>query len=319
MTKKVPAIVKQIQKHKLLEIDYKTQKNISYSQLQTYTQCPHRWKLIYKDGIKVYKPSIHTVFGKAFHETVQNWLTVMYEVSGVEADKIDLPQYLHRKMLHHYLDEKKSNDGEHFSTKEELGEFLQDGILILQYIKKNRAAYFGKKGWHLVGVEIPLMIQPEDDYPGVLFKGYIDLVLYHEPTEEFYIFDIKTSTRGWSDKEKKDDIKQSQLILYKQFFHKQFGVDPEKVNIKFFIVKRKIWEESEFVQRRVQEYIPASGPIKTKKALTTMKEFITECFEPQGTIKDRVYAHNPGKDTCRFCPFSTQPRYCQYAGVEGAK
>lgn len=318
MSKKIPAIVKQIQKHKLLEIDYSKQKNISFSQLQTYTQCPHRWKTIYKDGVKVYKPSIHTVFGKAFHETVQNWLTVLYEVSGVEAEKIDLHQYLREKIMEHYLDEKKGNEGVHFSTKEELGEFYHDGTIILDYIKKNRAAYFGKKGWHLVGVEIPLMVPPLKDHPGILFKGFIDLVLYHEPTEEFYIFDIKTSTRGWSEKEKKDEIKPMQLILYKEYFSQQFGVSKDKINIKFFIVKRKIWEESEFVQRRVQEFIPTSGPIKTKKALGVIEEFIKECFEPDGKIKEKFYKHNPSKETCRFCPFNNQPRYCQYAGGEGA-
>jgi len=33
MAKKIPAIVKQIQKHKLQEINYAYQKNISFSQL----------------------------------------------------------------------------------------------------------------------------------------------------------------------------------------------------------------------------------------------------------------------------------------------
>jgi hypothetical protein len=77
-------------------------------------------------------------------------------------------------------------------------------------------------------------------------------------------------------------MKQSQLILYKNFFNKQFGIDPDKIHIKFFIVKRKIWEQSDFVQKRVQEFIPASGPIKTKKAVGKMEEFINECFEPAG-------------------------------------
>ncbi len=83
-------------------------KNISYSQMQVYDQCPHRWKLTYKDKIKVYKPSIHTVFGKAFHETVQDWLTTLYEVSGVAADAIDLENKLYEGLIFHYSDEKKN-------------------------------------------------------------------------------------------------------------------------------------------------------------------------------------------------------------------
>ena len=135
--------------------------------MQVYDQCPHRWKLTYKDKIKVYKPSIHTVFGKAFHETVQDWLTTLYEVSGVAADAMDLEDKLYEGLIFHYSDEKKNNNDEHFVTAKDLEEFYQDGCTILKYIKKNRAAYFGKQGWHLVGVEIPLMIQPIEDHPGV--------------------------------------------------------------------------------------------------------------------------------------------------------
>jgi hypothetical protein len=74
----------------------------------------------------------------------------------------------------------------------------------------------------------------------------LDVVLYHEPTNSFKIIDIKTSTKGWSDYEKKDETKQFQLILYKHFFAKQFGVEIDKIDIEFFIVKRKIWAESPY-------------------------------------------------------------------------
>ena len=292
------------------------EKTISYSQFAMWSTCPHKWKLNYIDRIRMGGPSIHTVFGKAFHETVQDWLTTVYEVSGVAADAMDLEGMLHEKMIFHYSDEKKNNNDEHFVTSQDLQEFYEDGCTILKYIKKNRAAYFGRQGWHLVGVEIPLMIEPKESHPGVLFKGFIDLVLYHEPTDEFHIFDIKTSTRGWGDKEKKDEMKQSQLILYKNFFNKQFGIDPEKIHIKFFIVKRKIWEQSDFVQKRVQEFIPASGPIKTKKAVNKMEQFITECFQPTGEIVERVYPRTPSASACKFCPFYEQPRYCEHAGAK---
>ena len=109
---KLPKVIKQIREHKLLEIDKETQKNISYSQMQVYDQCPHRWKLTYKDKIKVYKPSIHTVFGKGFHETVQDWLTTLYEVSGVAADAMELEDKLYEGLIFHYSDEKKNNEGE---------------------------------------------------------------------------------------------------------------------------------------------------------------------------------------------------------------
>jgi hypothetical protein len=48
------------------------------------------------------------------------------------------------------------------------------------------------------------------------------LFLYNETLNRFKIIDIKTSTKGWDDKTKKDETKQMQLILYKKFFSQQF-------------------------------------------------------------------------------------------------
>ena len=38
------------------------QKNISYSQYSMWKKCPKQWALQYRDGHKIYKPSVHTVF-----------------------------------------------------------------------------------------------------------------------------------------------------------------------------------------------------------------------------------------------------------------
>jgi RecB family exonuclease len=43
--------------------------------------------------------------------------------------------------------------------------------------------------------------------------GYLDVVLYHEPSNTFKIIDIKTSTKGWNKYTKKDESKQFQLVL----------------------------------------------------------------------------------------------------------
>jgi alpha-L-arabinofuranosidase len=265
---------------------------------------------VYRQGHKVYRPTIHTVFGTAFHETVQNWLTVMYEVSGAEADKINLHEYLYDKLKFHYINELKNVDNTHFSTKEELADFLEDGIQILDFIRKNRSAYFSIKGWYLVGIEIPILITPEPEYPNTLYKGFLDLVLYNEKTDSFYIYDIKTSTRGWTDKEKKDEVKPMQLIYYKEYFSRQFGVPQDKINVEFFIVKRKLWEQSEFVQKRVQQWVPPSGPIKTKKALAAISDFITTCFNQDGTLKETQKEKKPSDTACRFCPFKDRADLC---------
>ena len=90
MPKKTPSIVKEIQSHKPLEINYAFQKNVSFSQYSMWKSCPKKWSLQYRDGHKKFSSSIHSVFGTAFHETLQHYLKVMYEESGVAADKEDI-------------------------------------------------------------------------------------------------------------------------------------------------------------------------------------------------------------------------------------
>ena len=89
MAKKVPSIVKEIRNNPPSPINYAYQKNISYSQMSIFRGCPHRWKLQYKDKIKRFTSSIHTVFGTAMHETLQMYLDVMYAESGAAADRLD--------------------------------------------------------------------------------------------------------------------------------------------------------------------------------------------------------------------------------------
>jgi len=42
--------------------------------------------------------------------------------------------------------------------------------------------------------------------------------------------------------QKADKIKASQLVLYKEYFAKQYGFDVDKIDILYFIVKRKLIE-----------------------------------------------------------------------------
>jgi hypothetical protein len=125
--------------------------------------------------------------------------------------------------------------------------------------------------------------------------------MYHEPTNTIKIIDIKTSGRGWSDKEKKNETKQFQLILYKHFFSTQFNFPIDNIEIEYFIVKRKIPEESDFPIKRIQIFKPASGKTKVKKAVTAMNEFIEKSFSQTG-YKQTSHEYNVG-DGCRWCPF----------------
>ena len=139
--------------------------------------------------------------------------------------------------------------------------------------------------------------------------GYLDVVTYHEATETFKIIDIKTSTKGWNDYTKKDESKQFQLILYKQYFADQFNIPVENIEVEFFIVKRKIWEDSEFPIKRIQIFQPPSGKNKTGKALKAVDNFINEAFDSNG-MKEKDYKPNGSKWNCTFCPYLGDNKLC---------
>jgi len=278
--------------------------------MSMYRQCPHKWALMYKEGHKKFTSSIHTVFGTAMHEAMQHYLDVMYDKSVAAADRIDLIEYFNEAYIEEYKKQMKANNGEHFSSAVEMREFYEDGVTILDYFKKKRGSYFSKRKTHLVGCELPLVIPPMPSHPNTLYMGYLDVVLYNENTEKFTIIDIKTSTRGWTSKNKKDEEKQYQLLLYKKFFAEQYNIPIENIDIEFFIVKRKLYENLDFAQKRIQLFQPAAGKIKLKRATTAINDFIKECFSTKGDILERPYDKNPSKWNCGFCPYKEDKELC---------
>jgi hypothetical protein len=311
MKKKLIEIEKKIKNTVLPVIDYSYQKSVSYSQYSIYKQCPHRWSLEYIYKHKIYKPNINLVFGTAFHETIQDYITIMYNESGAAADRIDLIELFQSKFSEIYSKEYKKV-GSHFSSPVEMGEFFEDASLILQFIKKNRNKLFTIRKVRLLGIEIPLLINVANN---IFLKGFIDFVLYDEDLDKIYIYDIKTSTRGWSDSEKKDDNKIAQILLYKEYFSKQFETDIDKIEVEYFIVRRKIYEQSEYNIPRTQHFKPASGKTKRKQAVNNFQAFIKDCFDESGKPQIKSYIKNVGESSCKWCPYKDSPDVCDKVAV----
>ena len=282
--------------------------NVSYSQYNLWSQCPYRWKLLYIDGLREFTDSIHTMFGTSMHEVLQFYLHIMYTKSIKEADSIDVEDLLRQRMQHHYERIMKQNGGEAFCTENDMVEFFQDGCDILDWFKRRRAQYFSKKGYELVGIETELNYKMKGN---VVFKGYIDLVVHDTIRDKYIVYDIKTSTKGWNKYQKKDKNKTDQLLLYKQFYSAQMDIPIEKIEVEFFIVKRKLWENVDFPQKRVQKVIPASGKPSINRVLTNLNNFLEECFDDKGEyLQNTIYRKEPSQKNCRYCEFKSKPEIC---------
>ena len=302
---KIPNEIKHIVEYQAPEIDWRYQKLISYSQFSIYKTCSWRWHLQYREKHKVFTDNIHNIFGTAIHEAIQHYLTVMYKVSTAAADREDIVGMFENRYRELYKEKYKKNNNKHLSTAQEMREFYEDGVDILEYFKKNKTKYFSKRGYHLVGCEVPIHIIPNQDLNHVIYQGHLDVVLYHEPTQTHEIIDIKTSTRGWSDYEKKDELKPSQVVLYKKYYSQQYKVPEDKISVVYFILKRKIPSESKYTISRIQEFKPSSGKIKMGKVSQSFNSFIEECFG-----KEIAPQPNPSASNCRFCPFSKDTKLC---------
>ena len=286
-------------------------KKISYSQYSQYVVCPWKWKLNYIDNLREFKGNLHTIFGSAMHDVLQTYLTVMYNDTIKIADALPLDEMLLYRMKQYYIEVMKSNGGEVLCEQSEMQEFYEHGLAILDWFKKKRGSYFSKKGYELVGIEVPIKCELDD---GVTFIGFMDVVIKDTTRDRYKIIDIKTSTMGWNKYMKADKNKTDQLLLYKQFYGKQNDIPLDKIDVEFFIVKRKLYEKVDFPQRRIQTFTPANGTPSINKVLTKLKGFITEAFISGNHNKEHLYIKNPSKKNCRFCEFN-QTEYCD-AGIK---
>jgi len=271
-------ILENIKNTQVPEMDWDTEKNISYTQLSAWTECPHRWKQMYIDKIKQ-PPSIHLSFGTAMHETLQEYMELMYNKGQQHSDEFDAHSDFQERFTRLYKEDAEKK-GENFATKEELIEFTNDGLEIIDFFLRHRQEHFQKHGWKLVGIEMPILIPPHEDYPNVKLMGKLDLVMFDEKLHKIVIWDIKTSTRGWGKYDKENKLKTSQMVMYKKYFSEQYDVPVENIDVRYFIVKRKIPENPRYqiMKSRIQKFEPSSGKTTQNKMVKNIKSFIEDVF-----------------------------------------
>ncbi len=288
-----------------------TDTKVSYSQYTQYANCPHQWKLNYMDGNRSFDPSIHLVFGTAMHETLQHWLDVMYNKSVSEANELELGTILYNHMLAEYK-VMYENCGFHFSDNSEMKEFLEDGINILNFVIKNRVDYFNTRQLKLVGIELPIYSKAMESH-NVYMRGFLDLVFEDTYQNKLFIWDIKTSTRGWNKWQKADKTKTAQLVLYKKFLSEQYGYPIDRIDVKYFIVKRKLSEGMMYAQKRVQMFSPANGSVTLNNITKSFESFIRNCFNEDGSYRvDSEFPAMKGKNNknCKWCPYKNDYENC---------
>ena len=302
MSKKLKNPAK-LKKPLLQEINFSTQKVVSYSQYSNYAQCAHKWYLTSVEKKKS-PPNIHMVFGTSMHFVLQEYLKQVYAISGTAADKMDWIDIFENKFQEEYKLQYAQNNHIHFSSAEEMEEFYDDGVAIIEWFRKHRKEYFTTRNCYLIGCEIPLQVEVKKN---ILFVGYIDLVLYDVDLDKIIIYDFKTSTKGWNKWNKADDTKLSQILMYKKYFSELYEFPIEKIGVEFLILKRKaIADEWHEFPKRIQVVRPVDGKIKIKKAISNFTEFLDNSFDDEGKPLIKEHIKNISK-LCNYCIFNNTP------------
>jgi hypothetical protein len=317
--------------------EVKKLKSVSFSQYSKWLKCPMEWKLSYIDKLAPYEASIHTTFGTAIHAALQEYLRLLYTVDTKSADEFDAlglfkKEYeeglkdlkiatdeqiaiIEEKMKDQVLtDEQRTDllkeelDALGLITKSVVAEFENDGKVILDHVLGHsiRAKHFPSKKYELVGIELPLEIPLRGGT--IMYKGFLDIVLRDKDTKKILILDFKTSTNGWNKYQKADRTKIDQLLLYKRFYNQMFKIPMSDIEVEFFVVKRKLYEDVAFPQQRIQRISPPDGKMSMKEVETSFLQFINEGFDAAGEYnKETVFLKNPGKGkkNCKWCQFKT--------------
>ena len=302
-------ILENVQSTVVPEMDWDKYKMVSYTQFSAWSECPHKWKLMYIDKMRQ-PPNIHLAFGSAMHETLQEYLNLMYNKSIKAADEFPIYEDFQERFMKMYGDYKEQI-GDNFATKKDLTEFVNDGLNIIEFFLQRRQMHFSKRGTRLLGVEMPILTPHHEKHPNIMLYGKLDLVFYDEDLQKVSIWDIKTSTKGWTKWDKENKTKTAQMVLYKRYFAEQYNVPVESIDCKYFIVKRKIPKNPKYpaMASRIQTFEPSSGKTTMNRVTRQLHEFIDDCFE-NDMYKQKEYTKLPSDKNCRWCPFNDKPEFC---------
>jgi len=279
---------------------------VSFSQYNVWTTCPKQWKIAYADGLRSSEPNIHLIFGTALHVTIQKYLEVYYLETEKAANDLNLNNILLNSMVEDIEARKNEHLGD-FVSQAELLEYYQDGVLILDWFKKHRSKYFNKKGFELIGIELPLELELQ---PGLKFVGKLDFVLKDTRDNSIKITDFKKSYRGWKKSEKDNPTKRGQLQLYKQFYSEMYNVPTKSIDVEFMILKQKIFNYGDYPAKRIQVFSPPSSDITLKKVKAQFMNFVDTVFKDGEINREIDYPAKPTKKNCQYCPFRNNKDLC---------
>lgn len=279
----------------------KEELRVSFSQVSTYRQCPHKWYLNY---LLKYPGDVseELIFGSSVHAVIEELLTNklmqrLYEANPEGTIKDIFKSALKDELIKitdlNFLQKFKANN---------LG-----SIFMFQAMNLVKELDFPRrfKEWEIADVEYKLdgLTIGENEKCKIVFKGFIDLVLKHKTEEEtFMILDWKTSGKKWDIVKKMKDNKDffAQLCLYKNFYSDVKGIPFNNIQTKFYNLPR--------MEPKQQSIY--SGNLRKEYVDDYIKGFVDTCFtmfDHRESMKDFEKIKMKTKQNfCFRCKYNTE-------------
>ena len=245
--------------------------HVSYSEIKTWNECPHKHRLQYVEKIAGFKGNLHTAFGTAIHSVCEHGLLdenldrenhfleeFAKELASLREKEVAVDMSLHEQMMGQYAPIVSS-------FRDELDNYFEN----CEVVSTEEKLYEDIEGHDLK------------------FKGFIDLVV-KTPDGKYHILDWKTTSWGWDARRKADKIVNYQLTLYKVFWAKKHGIPLDMVETHFGLLKRTAKKNNTEIFR------VTSGPTKVRNALTFLEKAVIN-IKRQLMIKNRL--------SCKGCAF----------------
>tara|TARA_Y100000593_G_C4255480_1_gene309423 strand:+ start:281 stop:1069 length:789 start_codon:yes stop_codon:yes gene_type:complete len=243
-------------------------KHISFSELKIWDECPYKHKLIYIDEIKNFLGNEYTAFGTAVHEVCEK--SVLKEI---DRNFNSLNECFDSKFIEEIklLTEKNVE-----LNKKLIKDMRTQAHTLLPYIIPSLIENFGDYEVYSAEEEIYEPLEGTE----LKFKGYIDLII-KTPDNKYHVIDWKTCSWGWDSKKKSDRMTSYQLTLYKHFFARKHGIDPDNIETHFALLKRTA------KTNKVEIFRVTSGRKKTENAINLLEKAIYN-IENNNHIKNKL-------------------------------
>lgn len=264
--------------------------NLSYSQIDTFEQCPKKWTFKYVDKIDFEEKNISLDYGSAVHKGLENAFIELKTNNKLSKDELlKLVQDL-------------STDYQWGDKNEEL---LSYAISDMNRLIAYEGFYERVKDKEIVGIEDEFNLKIPSMFNGdpidINIKGYIDLI-YRDDDGKLVVVDHKTSNKKFDKNKRRNNL---QIPIYFMAIKNKYGEYPKSGIYNF--TKLNTFQESLFTEKVTNEQkgsMDKRNPkeIWAKDPKQTKKEII-QTFKDMNNIKKREEAKP--SPLCFWCKFKT--------------